>query len=256
VRKNCLMAMDSSALEGRCGMKRIRPIAIILALASSVLLFSTGFATWYTLGALPSPITQNLQLQAYPVIKSDEYVELGEVTYFDYTSKGFVTDFTINDGKVQLGGTPILTRDKGSIKIPVTINPACYSSEYSPFSTAGGMQLEFEITFTPASGKENFLEYCEVSVSPSAEDGAVFDFLMEKVEPEKIDNGVKVYQNINLNYESNKDVPTPGSLTVSIYFDVTEFDVTETKDKTLEEIFGSLVGTKISIKTIVRAIAA
>ncbi|MBQ9796788.1 MAG: hypothetical protein IJW50_03605 [Clostridia bacterium] len=242
------MAMDSSALEGRCGMKRIRPIAIILALASSVLLFSTGFATWYTLGALPSPITQNLQLQAYPVIKSDEYVELGEVTYFDYTSKGFVEDVTITDGKVQLGGTPILTRDKGSIEIPVTINPACYSSEYSPFSTAGGMQLEFEITFTPASGKENFLEYCTVTASSSENESPVFTLISTGCQ--KSSTGVTVIPKINLNYESNKDVPTPGSFTVSI-----DFNVTETKDKTLEEIFGYLVDTQISIKTIVRDIA-
>ena len=85
------MAMDSFALEGRCGMKRIRPIAIILALASSVLLFSTGFATWYNLAPVEPPTPQSISLHSYEVVDlSDKIYTTGfNLGDFQYSSLAF-----------------------------------------------------------------------------------------------------------------------------------------------------------------------
>ena len=86
------MAIDSFALEGRCGMKRIRPIAIILALASSVLLFSTGFATWYNLAPVEPPTPQSISMHSYEVVDLSDKIKttgfnLGD---FQYSSLAFV----------------------------------------------------------------------------------------------------------------------------------------------------------------------
>ena len=172
-------------------MKRIRPIAIILALASSVLLFSTGFATWYNLAPVEPPTPQSISLHSYEVVNLSDKIKTTRfnLVNFQYSSLAFVTEDGVTknvieiDYYIQYTGTvafslgyknlsaysdeegftglftKMLSNSANSIVIsfsdssiaPITINSTNMNGENGVKTGNGGDYLYFEEEFATAS---------------------------------------------------------------------------------------------------------
>lgn len=131
-----------------------------------VCMFCTGYSTW-TITA-PLAQTASFSMQSYPVIRSDDYVQIGTPIFSDYCSSAITTSDDSTDGK---------TSDMARITIPVTLTTECFTSGIFSKNMCIRLTISF-ITKNDENGKPitiNFMEYYDGSATMNVEyDGSSF----------------------------------------------------------------------------------